>query len=88
MSKAGESILRGAKEALEVARFQKEIQKIPARILMERFEVSRVTADRWKSGRNVPTHSVRKSILDRIDEMKSQRAFAKLEREIKRRKSS
>ena len=88
MSKAGESILRGAKQALEIARFQKEIRKIPVRIIMERFEIPKFTAVRWKLGQNVPTHSVRKSILDRIDEMKAKRAFALLEREIKRRKSS
>ena len=88
MSRVGKSILRGAGEALEIAKFQREIQTIPAGILMKKFEISRVTADRWKSGQNVPTHSVRKSILDRIDEMNAQRAFARLREEIKRRKSS
>jgi len=88
MSKAGESILRGASQALEIARFQKEIQRIPAHILMEKFEVSRVTADRWKSGRNIPTHCVRKAILDRIDEMNARRVFARIREKIKRRKSS
>ena len=88
MSRAGRSILRGAEQALEIARFQREIQKIPTRILMKRFEVPQTTAERWKSGRNIPTHSVRKSVLNRVDEMKARRAFAKLEREIKRRKFS
>lgn len=88
MSRVGRSILRGAQEALEIARFQKSIQRISVSIIMKRFDVGRFTAERWKSGRNIPTHSVRKSILDRVDEMKSKRAFAELEREIQRRKSS
>jgi len=71
-----------------IERFQREIQRIPSRILAERFGTSRPTVDRWKAGRNIPTRSVLESVLRILDETKSKRAFAKLEREIKRRKSS
>jgi hypothetical protein len=64
-----------------IERFQREIQRIPSRILAEKFGTSRPTVDRWKAGRNVPARSILEAVLRRIDEMKAKRAFANYRKE-------
>lgn len=71
-----------------IERFQREIQRIPSRILAEHFGTNRPTVERWKAGRNIPTRSLLEFVLRELDEIKTKRAFALLEREIKGRKFS